>query len=116
MPHLPAGIRARMALFLSGLSINSVFISVLIYPGAMALTEMPLDIHSFDRALVSWATPPFDAAYAGTVMPPWNERRDATLMMVPLRPDWKLAASRDRRYAPNSRHNVKTDVKLTWRT
>ena len=50
--------------------INAAFTSVATYPGAMALTEMPLTADSFDRALVSCDTPPLEAAYAGTVKPP----------------------------------------------
>lgn len=42
--------------------IRATFMSVSMYPGATALTLMPLDAHSLDRALVSWATPPLEAA------------------------------------------------------
>lgn len=82
----------------------------------MALTLMPLATHSFDKALVSCATPPLDAAYAGTVMPPWNESKEATLMTEPRRPLGNSDASRDSRLAPNSRASVKTDVRLILMT
>ena len=59
------------ALFSS--SINAAFISVATYPGAIALTEMPVPADAFDRALVSCDTPPLEAAYAGTVKPPLPE-------------------------------------------
>jgi hypothetical protein len=77
--------------------IKAVFMSVAMYPGAIALTLIPLATHSFDRALVSWPTPPLDAAYAGTVMPPWKVRSEATLMMEPRRPEGNSEASRARR-------------------
>lgn len=32
---------------------RAVFMSVAMYPGEIALTLIPLDTHSFDRALVS---------------------------------------------------------------
>lgn len=77
--------------------IKATFMSVAMYPGAMALTLIPLATHSFESALVNCEMPPLEAAYAGTVMPPWNERSDATLMIEPRRPDGKSDASRARR-------------------
>ena len=62
VPHLPAGILPKMLCARSASSINAVFISVAMYPGAIALTEMPFPAHSFDRALVSCETPPLEAA------------------------------------------------------
>lgn len=59
---LPAGILALILASLS-LSFNSaVFISVSIYPGAMAFTVIPLDVHSLAKLLVSCPTAPFEAA------------------------------------------------------
>ena len=48
---------------------SAVFISVAIYPGAKAFTLIPFSAHSLHNAFVTCATPPFDAAYAGTVYP-----------------------------------------------
>src|SRR4051812_13528100 len=44
---------------------------------------MPFAAHSLASALVSPATADLDAVYAGTVIPPWNERRDAMLTILP---------------------------------
>ena len=77
--------------------IKATFMSVAMYPGAMALTLIPLAIHSLESALVNCEMPPLDAAYAGTVMPPWNERSDATLIIEPRRPDENSDSSRARR-------------------
>jgi hypothetical protein len=57
---------------------HTSFISVAIYPGAIALTFIPFAAHSLDSAFVSCPTPPFEAAYAGTVIPPWKVRSEAT--------------------------------------
>lgn len=113
-PHLPAGILSKICLALVSFAIKASFISVDIYPGATALTLMPFPAHSLLSALVSCATPPFDAAYAGTVIPPWKVRREATFMILPLEPD--VGAGLDKRYAPKSRHSVNTVVKLTCNT
>lgn len=83
LPHLPAGIRSIICFALVSSLINALFISVAIYPGAMQLTPIPLPAHSLLSAFVSCSTPPFEAEYAGTVSPPWKERRDATFMMRP---------------------------------
>lgn len=45
-----------------GFAIKASFMSVAMYPGAMALTLMPLEAHSLDNALVRPATPCFAAA------------------------------------------------------
>lgn len=74
--------------------IKAVFMSVSMYPGAMALTVIPLEAHSLERALVSWPIPPLEAAYAGTVMPPWKVRSEATLMIEPRWPDVNSEESR----------------------
>ena len=58
-------------------------LSVAMYPGAMAFTLTPLDAHSLASDLVICATPPLAAAYAGTVMPPWNDSSEATLIIFP---------------------------------
>ncbi len=63
----------------------STYISVLTYPGTTAFTLTPCALHSFASALTSWPTPPFAAAYAGTVSPPWKVRSDAKWMMEPRR-------------------------------
>lgn len=111
-PHLPAGILSLMLFNLSSFANRAVFISVSIYPGAIALTVIPFEVHSFDNALVSCATAPFDAAYAGTVRPPWKDRREAKLMMLPRRPvDGE--GSRVSMCAPTSRQSVKTVVRFT---
>jgi hypothetical protein len=62
LPHLPAGIRANMLFARSSSLIKAAFISVAMYPGAIALTLMPLLAHSLLNAFVNWATPPFEAA------------------------------------------------------
>lgn len=48
-----------------------------------ALTLMPLDAHWLLKDFVSCATPPFAAAYAGTLSPPWKDTSEATLMIDP---------------------------------
>lgn len=45
-----------------GFAMRASFISVAMYPGAMALTLMPLEAHSFESALVRPATPCLAAA------------------------------------------------------
>jgi hypothetical protein len=114
-PHLPAGILSRILFALASSFISAVFISVAIYPGAIAFTLIPLFAHSLLSAFVNWPTPPLLAAYAGTVMPPWNVRSDATLMMEPRRLRGRSGAQ-ESMCAPTSRHSVKTDVRLTWST
>jgi hypothetical protein len=112
---LPAGI---LALILANLSLSfnkAVFISVSIYPGAIALTVIPLPVHSFAKLLVSCPTAPLDAAYAGTVMPPWNVSSDAKLMMDPRRPVTGEGSSPSM-CAPKSRHSEKTVLRLTCMT
>jgi len=52
-PHRPAGILDKMLSALFSSLINAVFISVAMYPGAMALTQIPLEAHSLLNALVS---------------------------------------------------------------
>lgn len=69
-PHRPAGIRTMICSDLTGSFISASFMSVCMYPGAIAFTLTPFEAHSFDSALVSCATPPFALAYAGTVRPP----------------------------------------------
>jgi hypothetical protein len=44
-PHLPAGILSLILLNLASSFSNAVFISVSIYPGAIALTVTPFDDH-----------------------------------------------------------------------
>lgn len=90
-PHLPAGIRLRILSALFSSLINASFMSVAIYPGAIAFTLTPLLAHSLLSALVSCPTPPLLAAYAGTVMPPWNVSNEATFMMLPRRPRGRSA-------------------------
>lgn len=52
--------------------------SVSMKPGAMAFTRTPLPASSFDKALVSCATPPLLAVYAATFVPPTNDVMDAS--------------------------------------
>lgn len=100
-PHLPAGILSLILFNLASSASKAVFISVAMYlvrvskvshsfflthPGAMALTVTPFDVHSLASAFVSCATAPFDAAYAGTVSPPWNDSKLAKFIMLPRRP------------------------------
>src|SRR2546423_1771423 len=80
----------------------------------MGLTLIPFHAHWLLNAWVSCATTPLEAAYAGTLIPPWNVRREAILMIRPRLP-W-LGSGLERRYAPKSRHNVNTVVMLTWTT
>lgn len=94
LPHRPAGIRDKMLLCLSSSAISGVFISVSMYPGAIAFTLIPRPAHSLLSALVSWATPPFEAAYAGTLKPPWKERMEPIFMIAPLLPDSGIGLER----------------------
>ena len=76
------------------------------------MTFTPFEAHSFDSAFVSCATAPLDAAYAGTVSPPWKESREAKLMIEPRR----LVVGetgRESMCAPKSRQRVKTVVRFT---
>jgi hypothetical protein len=114
-PHLPAGIRLNMLSALFSSLINASFISVAIYPGAIAFTLTPLLAHSFDSALVSCPTPPLLAAYAGTVIPPWKVSSEATFIMLPRRPSDRSAGCASM-CAPTSRQSWKTEVRFTWRT
>ena len=82
--------------------------SVAMYPGATALTLTPLPDHSLQSALVSWATPPLLAAYAGTVSPPWKLRSDARLMILP--------SPRSSMGRPKSWQSWKTERRLTAMT
>lgn len=99
----------------SGLFSSAVFMSVSMYPGAMALTVMPFDVHSFAKLFVTWPTAPLEAAYAGTVRPPWKVSSEAKLMMLPRRPvagdgsRWSMCA-------PKSRQRVKTALRFTCMT
>lgn len=61
-PHLPAGIRSSIPLFRPSSPRSASFISVAMYPGATAFTVTPLEVHSFARDFVSWATAPLEAA------------------------------------------------------
>jgi hypothetical protein len=115
VPHLPAGILSKMLFALFSSFISTVFISVAMYPGAIAFTLIPLLAHSLLSALVNCPTPPLLAAYAGTVIPPWNVRREATLIMAPRRPSGRSAAQ-ESMCAPTSRHRVNTEVKFTCST
>ncbi len=72
-------------------------------------------VHSLAKLLVSCATAPLDAAYAGTVSPPWKDSSDAKLTMLPRRPVAD-AGGRSSMCAPASRHSVNTALRLTWRT
>lgn len=115
VPHRPAGILALILASLSGSLTIAVFISVSMYPGAIALTVIPLLVHSFAKLFVSCPTAPLDAAYAGTVRPPWNVSSEAKLMMLPFRPVTG-DGSRPSMCAPTSRQMVKTVLRLTWIT
>ena len=110
VPHFLYGIRSVIAAFLgfSGSS-SAVFISVAMYPGARALTLIPFSAHSLHSALVSWATPPLDAAYAGTVYPPKNESIDAMLIIFPFPPCF-------RNVFPASWHSANTLLRFTLMT
>ena len=70
-PHRPAGIRRQdRRISAPGPLRSATVLSVEIYPGAMAFTCTFRPAHSLASALVNCATPPFAAAYPGTVMPP----------------------------------------------
>jgi hypothetical protein len=62
LPHRPAGIRSIICRDRVGFAIRASFMSVAMYPGAMALTLMPLEAHSLESALVRPATPCLAAA------------------------------------------------------
>lgn len=64
---------------------------------------------------MSCATAPFEAAYAGTVRPPWKVSREAKLMIEPRR-EVVGEGARERMCAPMSRQRVKTVVRFTWIT
>jgi len=74
----------------------------------MALTDRPLPAHSLEGAFVSCASPPLAALYAGTLSPPWNDRSEATLMMLPFFPEELGNCSGI--CAPTSRQRVNTAV------
>lgn len=112
---LPAGILALILANRASSFNSAVFISVSIYPGAIALTVTPLAVHSFAKLLVSCATAPLDAAYAGTVSPPWKVSSDAKLTMDPRRPVTGDGSSCSM-CAPKSRHSEKTALRLTCMT
>ena len=67
---------------------------------------------------MSCATAPLDAAYAGTVSPPWKERREAKLIMLPRRPvvDEVDGAGWESMWDPMERQRVNTVVRFTWIT
>ena len=127
-PHRPAGILSLMLFSRFSSASKAVFISVAMYlvrsqhtlsspnlrtyPGAIALTVTPFEVHSFDSALVSCVTAPFDAAYAGTVNPPWKDSKLAKFMILPRRPVTGEGSSVSI-CAPTSRQIVKTVVRLT---
>ena len=46
----------------------------------------PRPASSFESAFASWATPPFDAAYAETLKPPWNDIIEASRTIEPPPP------------------------------
>ena len=109
---LPAGILSLILLNRPSSFNSASFISVSIYPGAIALTVIPSLVHSFAKLLVSCPTAPLLAAYAGTVSPPWNVRREAKLITDPFR-SVTGCGSRPNMCAPTSRHSVKTVLRLT---
>lgn len=112
-PHLPAGILSLILLSLFSSLSKASFISVAMYPGAIALTVIPFAAHSLLKALVSWVTAPFDAAYAGTVRPPWKDRRDPKLIIVPFRVCLEEVESI---CAPTSRQIVNVAFRFTCKT
>jgi hypothetical protein len=51
---------------------------------------MPWLAHEFDSDFVNCATPPFAAAYAGTLSPPWKDTKDAISRVVSTNFDKKF--------------------------
>src|SRR5450631_2733483 len=81
--HRPAGIRSRMARLLSASRRRSSVLAVATYPGATALTLMPLGAHSLASALVRPATADLDEVYPATLTPPWKLSSEAVLTILP---------------------------------
>src|SRR5262245_1674562 len=77
-----------------GSACNAAVLLVAKYPGAMALTLMPVEAHSLASRRVSPAIPLLLAVYEGTRMPPWKDSMDAMLMILPppLGIMWRAAA------------------------
>src|SRR6266498_4153699 len=106
--HRPAGMRSRMRGSRWASASSGAVFAVFTYPGATALTLIPPAAHSLASALVRPATACLLAAYAATLMPPWNVRTDATLMILP-RPRSHIGA-------PKSRHSRKSALNDTANT
>src|SRR5476649_1644505 len=81
-PQRPKGVRLTMESERTGSSCAALVRSVSIQPGAMALTRMS-GAQATASDLVSCATPPFDAVYAGFMGEPKVDHSDATLTMAP---------------------------------
>ena len=97
--------RARIAGLRTGSARSAVVLSVAMYPGAMAFTCTLRPAHSLASAFVNCATPPFAAAYPGTVMPPWKLNSDAVNTIFP--------APRSSMPRPNSRANTNCALRST---
>ena len=68
--HRPNGIRPVISWYLAVSVFSAAVISVSQYPGAIALTNIPLLAQAFEQAFVSWSIAPFEDAYAGVFLPP----------------------------------------------
>ncbi|KAF5276165.1 hypothetical protein FQR65_LT16436 [Abscondita terminalis] len=68
---------------MKGSSRSASVLSVAIYPGANALTLTPLEAHSLEKAFTREPMAPFEAAYPGTLIPPWNVSREAVNTILP---------------------------------
>jgi hypothetical protein len=82
--HLPSGRRAMTLLLNSGFSRTGRDNSVLMQPGAIALTRMPSSAKAIANDLVSETTAVLAAPYAGTYGEPKYEYIEAMLMRQPL--------------------------------
>lgn len=72
------------------------------------MTLTPCAAHSFANAFVSCAIPPLLAAYPGTLIPPWKERREAMKTIFP--------APRPNMSRPISRVSTNCAVRFTSKT
>src|ERR1035437_4816116 len=95
--------RARIAALRAASARSAIVLSVAIYRGAIAFTCTLRPAHSLASALVNCATPPFAAAYPGTVMPPWKLNSDAVNTIFP--------APRSSMPRPNSRASTNCALK-----
>src|SRR5262245_19074993 len=82
-PHRPSGVLATIAPERSASSQSALVSAVVIHPGAIALTRIPLGAQAIASDLVSCAIPPLLALYAGATPLPKKLSIEAMLRMLP---------------------------------